>query len=135
MSEEISPQGRQYAGPARLVSDNHTERMLYEQVGSSRPYADFLTECYGERGVGWDFDTTDPRHAVRNASVEAAHASEFALATEGFRNLIFGLGYVSNEGHDLKKAGLTRRAVKPDTGNIIVYPDGDIYRTENDVAA
>jgi hypothetical protein len=135
MSKEITPQDRQYAGPARLVSDNHTERMLYERVGSDQPYADFLTECYGERGIGWDFDTTDPRHAERNASVKAAHTPEFALATEGFLNLTLGLGYVSNEGYDLKKAGLTRRAARPATGNIVVYPDGDIYRTENDEAA
>jgi hypothetical protein len=109
--------------------------MLHERVGADQPYADFLTERYGERGVGWDFDTTDPRHAEHNALTEAEHAPEFALATEGFLNLILGFGYVSNEGYDLQKAGLTRRAAKPITGNIIIYPDGDIYRTQNDEAA
>lgn len=110
-------------GPAQLISDHHDEFMLREHHPIHGSFADQLTARYGAEGTGWDFDTEDPRHDMRNQLEHASHHPEFQLANEGWGNVLHGSGrYETDDGIAL--SGIQRYVRKPDMGNVVLYPDG-----------
>lgn len=121
---EQTPQ-RQYEGPARL-SDSLDEKSLREQgKGISKSYASYLTDDFGPEGIGWGFET-DTDRAQHNELEKVSHAPEFALGTEALNNAFQGKGYKLNDGTDVT-GRVTRYALNPPMGNVVVFPDGDIY--------
>jgi len=129
MSEQTPK--RQYEGPARLLQGGDTyydERMLRERGPYGKSYAEHLTERYGSEGVGWGFETE--QHAQDNELKNTLHEPEFRLATEAFRNWLAGEGYTI-DGKDV--TGKVQRFVRnPDRGNVVVYPDGDVYKAKKE---
>lgn len=121
------PTNRHFEGPARLVSNNHDEHMLREEGrGIPKSYACYLSETYGPEGIGWGFET-DTDHAQENELRKALHEPEFLLATEALRNALAGFGYRLNDGTNVTNK-IQRNSRPPDTGNVVVYPDGDVYK-------
>lgn len=131
MSESNPTPKRTYEGPARLISDRHDERMLREEGrGVPKSFARQLTETYGPEGTGWGFET-DTTHAQANEMRQAFESAEFTLATEALRNSLNGRGYILDDGTNV--AGKVQRYVRtPDMGNVVVYPDGDVHRTQKE---
>ena len=129
MSEQTPKPKREYEGPARLVSDEHNARMLREKGrGIPQSYAEHLTQMYGPEGVGWGFET-DTNHAQENELSDVAHGVEFALANEALHNFLGGEGYKLDDGQDMR-GKVQSRPRPPHKGNIVVYPDGDIYHQD-----
>ncbi len=126
MSKETE---RKYEGPARLLTAGIDEASVNSgrgMPGGVSP-AERYTKRYGERGVGWGFETD--QYASANELKDALHAPEFTIATEGMRNLLFRGSYQTDDGQDLS-GKVQRYTREPDMGNVVVYPDGDHYSSE-----
>jgi len=125
MTETPQPQ-RKLEGPARLITANIDEASVRDRRGMPGGIspAERYTKLYGAEGRGWAFETD--QHADRNELEHALHEPEFKLANEALMNALRHGEYKTDDGVDAR-GKIQRQTRQPDTGNVVVYPDGTQY--------
>jgi hypothetical protein len=128
----INPEqrARQYEGPPELFHGlegvHEYEINSRKDMPDGKSVADNLTDQYGERGVGWDTDTT--RYDEENQIKDELHAPEFNLAQEGLRNAMAIQKYESNEGVNLEERKIRTFVRESDKVDVVIYPDGKMHK-------